>query len=178
MIDKKFGLMLVVLATSGCATAPITLNYAPSSTMSAEGNANIGDFKYLPGENNPKVKPNQIRNTAIGDIILEKNVDEYFETALFTESRFVGIKVGNSENEITGEINEFLVDDLGYSIDWTLDVNYKVSSKENVNCYEKSYIIEKNTAKFANPFGTLNEIMKLNIEKVFEDQEFLNCIAM
>lgn len=177
MIDKKLGLIFAVLALSGCATAPVTINYAPSSTMSAEGNVNIGDFKYLPGENNPKVKPNQIRNTAIGNIILEKNVDEYFETALFTESRFVGIKVGNSENKITGEINEFLIDDLGYSIDWTLDVSYKVSSKDNENCYQKKHIIEKNTAKFANAFGTLNEIMKLNIEKAFSDQEFLNCIV-
>ncbi|MEZ9102785.1 hypothetical protein AB4130_26010, partial [Vibrio sp. 10N.286.54.A9] len=105
-----------------------------------------------------------------------KSVDEYFEKAVFTESRFVGISVGKSDNELSGEIQEFLIDDLGYSIDWTLDVNYRVNSKGSSACYEKTYRIEKNTAKFANAFGTLNEIMKLNIEQAFSDQAFLDCI--
>ncbi|MGF1745111.1 hypothetical protein [Vibrio minamisatsumaniensis] len=177
MLYQKIGLSLAVLTLSGCATAPITLNYSPSSTMSVEGSIDVGDFKYLPGELNPEVKPNQVQNTAIGDIILEKNVDEYFEKVVFTESRFVGINVGGSQNEVSGEIQEFLIDDLGYSIDWTLDVLYRVKSKDSPNCYEKKQIIEKNTAKFANAFGTLNEIMKLNVEKVFSDPEFLDCIA-
>lgn len=72
----------VAVILTGCSSAPITLNYAPSSTMSVEGEVKVGDFKYLPGENNKNIKPNQIRNTAMGSILLEKNVDEYFETAL------------------------------------------------------------------------------------------------
>ena len=176
MLYKNFGAIIAVVALSGCSSAPITLNYAPSSTMSVEGSVNVGDFKYLPGEINPEVKPNQIRNTAIGNIVFEKNVDEYFEKAVFTESRFVGISVGKSENELSGEIQEFLIDDLGYSIDWTLKVNYRVNSKGHNTCYEKTHRIKKNTAKFANVFGTLNEIMKLNIEQTFSDQAFLDCI--
>ncbi|MGV2988223.1 hypothetical protein ACE1OE_11285 [Vibrio sp. E150_011] len=176
MLYKKIGAVIAVVVLSGCSSAPLTLNYTPSSTMSVEGNLNVGDFKYLPGEINPDVKPNQIRNTAIGDIVFEKNVDEYFESAVFTESRFVGISVGKSENELSGEIQEFLIDDLGYSIDWTLVVNYRVNSKGHSTCYEKKHRIEKNTAKFANAFGTLNEIMKLNIEQAFADQAFLDCI--
>lgn len=173
---KLAGILALVAITTGCANAPITLNYAPSSTMSVEGELKVGDFKYLPGENNPKVKPNQIRNTAIGDVLLEKNVDEYFETALFTESRFVGLKVNDSSNLVSGDIIEFLIDDLGYSIDWTLEVKYVVANDDNAECYNKVHKIEKNTAKFANPFGTLNEIMKLNIEQVFADPEFIACI--
>ncbi|MCG9622103.1 hypothetical protein L1D56_19350 [Vibrio diabolicus] len=177
MLHRKFGITIAILTLTGCSTAPITLNYAPSSTMSAEGSVNVGDFKYLPGEVNPDVKPNQIRNTALGDILFEKNVDEYFEKAVFTESRFIGIKVGNSQNEVFGEIREFLIDDLGSSIDWTLDVSYRVNSKGDRACYNKVHRIEKNTAKFVNVFGTLNEIMKLNIEQAFADQAFLDCIA-
>lgn len=176
MLHKKIGAVIAAVIISGCSSAPITLNYAPSSTMSVDGNLKVGDFKYLPSEINPKIKPNQIRNTAIGDVIFEKNVDEYFETAVFTESRFVGISVGNSQNELSGEIREFLMDDLGYSVDWTFDVNYRVNSKEHGTCYEKTHRIEKNTAKFVNVFGTLNEIIKLNIEQAFSDQAFIDCI--
>ncbi|MEZ9102782.1 hypothetical protein AB4130_25995 [Vibrio sp. 10N.286.54.A9] len=74
MLYKKIGAIVATVVLSGCSSAPITLNYAPSSTMSVEGSLNVGDFKYLPGEINPEVKPNQIRNTAIGDIVFEKSV--------------------------------------------------------------------------------------------------------
>ncbi len=167
----------IAVILTGCSSAPITLNYAPSSTMSVEGEVKVGDFKYLPGENNKKIKPNQIRNTAMGSILLEKNVDEYFETALFTESRFVGLDVKESENQLTGEIIEFLIDDLGYSIDWTLEVNYVMKKSDGSDCYNKIHKIAKNTAKFANPFGTLNEVMKLNIEEALKDEAFVGCVA-
>ena len=174
---RTLNAVVVALVISGCSSAPIVLNYAPSSTMTLEGEVKVGDFKYLPGENNKKIKPNQIRNTAMGSVLLEKNVDEYFETALFTESRFVGLKVKESENQLTGDIVEFLIDDLGYSIDWTLEVNYVMKKSDGSDCYNKTHKIEKNTAKFANPFGTLNEVMKLNIEEALKDEVFVGCVA-
>lgn len=179
MLNKKLGLLVVLLSAilTGCATPPHTLNYSPSSTMSVEGKLNVGDFKYVPGDENPKVKPNQIRNTALGNIYFEKNIDVYFETAVLTEARFVGIDVGKSTNVVSGEIIEFLIDDLGYSIDWTLTVAYKVSNENGSDvCYEATQTLEKNSAKFGNVFGTLNEVMKLNIEKVFQDEAFVACI--
>lgn len=174
---KLLGVIILAVIATGCAQAPITLNYAPGSTMSVDGELKVGDFKYLPAENNKRIKPNQIRNTAMGSVLLEKNINEYFETALFTESRFVGIKVKDSSNIVSGEIIEFLIDDLGYSIDWTLEVKYLIRTNEKSECYSKIQKIEKNTAKFANPFGTLNEVMKLNIEKAFSDAEFVSCIS-
>jgi hypothetical protein len=50
--------------------------------------SNVEDCEYLSDAKNFKVKTNKIRNTAIGIVILEKSVDEYFEAALFTEARF------------------------------------------------------------------------------------------
>jgi len=174
---RLLSVVTAALLLTGCANAPITLNYAPSSTMSVKGALKVGDFQYLPGkEGKKKVKPNQIRNTAMGEVLLEKNVDEYFESALFTESRFVGINVGDTNNVVSGDIIEFLIDDLGYSIDWTLDVKYIVKSADGSDCYNKVHKIAKNTAKFANPFGTLNEVMKLNIEQAFQDPAFQRCI--
>jgi len=165
------------LALGACATPPIVINYAPSSTMTVEGAMEVGNFKYLPGEK-PEVKPNQIRNTAMGEIVFEKNIDEYFKTALFVESRFVGIKVKKSDTVVSGEINDFLIDDLGYSVDWKLDVHYLVKKNGATEiCFDKTKLIEKNTSKFVNVFGSLNEIMKLNVEQLFSDKDFLACIG-
>lgn len=162
-------LFLAALAT-GCATPPLTLNYAPSSTMAVEGAMKVGDFRYVPGEGK-KVKPNQIRNTALGSVIFEKNINEYIETAIFTESRFVGIVQKESGPELTGQINEFLIDDLGFSVDWTLDIQYVIDG-----CYDRSHTLKKKTSKFNNVFGILNEVIKLNIEMLFSDPEFVACI--
>ncbi len=172
--------MIGTLLLGGCASTPLTLNYAPSSTKSVDGELKVGDFEYLPAKNeSDPVQPNQIRNTAMGNVIFEKNIDEYFETALFTESRFVGINVKNSNTIVSGQIREFLIDDLGYSIDWVLDVDYLVKREgDQEYCYSENHKIEKHTAKFGDVFGTLNEIMKLNIEEAFDDHEFVNCISV
>ncbi len=164
--------VLFILFFTGCADK-VVVNYAPSSTMVVKGNVKVGQFEYLPIEKF-KVQSNQIRNTAIGSIIFEKNINEYFRDAVFNESRLVGIKV-DGENQVSGEINDFLIDDLGFSVDWTLDVKYNVMKNGNL-CYSDNKILKKNTSKFINPFGTLNEVLKLNIEKVFKDIKFVECI--
>ena len=174
---KLVAAIMAAAVLAGCANPPLTINYAPSSTMSVAGEMEVGTFVYLPGKNNKKVKPNQIRNTAMGSILFEKNINEYFETALFTEGRFVGISMNQAEQTVSGSIIEFLIDDLGYSIDWTLEVNYVIQSKSTGNeCYSKVHKLEKNTAKFGDVFGTLNEVIKLNIEMAFADPEFVACI--
>lgn len=165
--------IVFILFFTGC-SQKMVLNYAPSSTMSVKGNIDVGEFSYLPVVTH-KVLPNQIRNTALGDVIFEKNIAYYYEKAFFNESRLVGINI-DGQNKITGEIKDFLIDDLGYSIDWKLVVDYKVTKEDGNICFKKEKTIEKNTAKFANAFGTLNEIMKLNIEEVFKDRQFVNCI--
>lgn len=144
--------------------------------MTVRGDEQVGSFRYLAAENG-KVKPNQIRNTAIGNIMPEKNIAEYFKTALFDESRFVGVKMGTGPI-VKGQINDVLIDDPGYSIDWTLDVGYQVlAADSSTPCYSDTKVLKKHTAKFANAFGTLNEVMKENIEKLFEDPAFVRCIT-
>jgi uncharacterized lipoprotein len=172
-MNKSLLLILVAsLILSGCASTPLTLNYAPSSTLSVEGQVAVGDFKYLPGQLNDKVQPNQIRNTAIGSVVFEKNIDEYIETALFLESRFVGIKLNDKAQSIHGEINEFLIDDLGFSIDWTLDIRYVLDG-----CYDETHVLNKKTDKFGDVFGNLNEVIKLNVEMLLDDAAFQTCIS-
>ncbi|GJL78510.1 MAG: hypothetical protein NPINA01_14990 [Nitrospinaceae bacterium] len=171
-------IIIFLVLLTGCSTKDIVLNYSPSSTMTVKGALDVGRFEYLPAKNND-IKPNQIKNSALGNVLFEKNIHEYFEAALFTEARFVGIEVNNSNASVSGEIREFFIDDLGFSVDWTLEVTYLVKKNgQRSNCYHKTKKIEKNTEKFANVFGTLNEIIKLNIEEAFKDMEFTECIRL
>lgn len=163
-------LIITLLSLTACATKPITYNYAPTSRLNVEGEMKVGDFKYVPGESG-QVKPNQIRNTALGSAIFEKNINEYIEGALFSESRVVGIKIVDVAPIIHGEINEFLIDDLGFNVDWTLDIRYVID-----DCYDETHRTVETTDKFGDIFGHLNTVIKINLEELLSDTVFQQCI--
>lgn len=142
--------------------------------MSANGSVIVTPFSYLPAVTG-KVKANQIQNTAIGNLYFDQNIDVMIHDAVFKELRFVGIKVDGSDRKLTGEIQEFLIDDLGYSVDWTLIVKYRVVTDSGV-VYESVKEVKRNTNKFANMFGSLNETIKFNVEELLKDQAFLAAI--
>jgi uncharacterized lipoprotein len=161
---------------AGCATKPLTMNYSPSSIMSAEGEVEVSDFRYIPGEGE-KVEPNQIRNTALGKIKFDKDIDQIIKESVFKELRFVGVTTKSEDTVLSGEIIEFLIGDLGYSIDWTLEIKYILKSKSTGDIiWESTKKTEKNTNKFGNVFGQLNEIIKTNIEELIKDEDFLSNI--
>ncbi|MCL1635977.1 hypothetical protein M2650_15240 [Luteimonas sp. SX5] len=165
----------MALALGGCASN-IPLNYAPSSVMSAEGALTVTDFRYLPAISG-KVKPNQIRNTAIGNAYFDQNVDVFFKDAVFKELRFVGMKLNDPNKVLGGEIDEFLIDDLGYSVDWTLRVKYVVTEAGTGKVmYESTKTTQRKTSKFANVFGALNETIKLNVEEAMKDPQFMAAV--
>lgn len=172
--------LLSVSMLSACVTAPLPVNYAPSSVMSAKGAVIVSDFKYLPPEKAPKEKPiatNQIRNTAMGEILIDRDVKVFVRDAVFSELRLVGIKVNEGSRVLRGEIEEFLIDDLGYSIDWTLRIKYELVNKGDQKVvYASVKNAQRNTAKFANAFGALNEIIKLNAEELIKDPDFIKAI--
>jgi uncharacterized lipoprotein len=171
--------VLLILALSGCATAPIPVNYAPSSVKSSAGSLFVSDFSYFPSSSisQNKVASNQIRNTAMGEIKIDRDVSKFIRDAVFSELRFVGIKTNDPSKVLSGEIEEFLIDDLGYSVDWTLRIKYiltDATSKKIVFSSTKN--TQRNTAKFANAFGALNETVKINVEQLIDDADFVNAI--
>jgi uncharacterized lipoprotein len=160
------------IALSGCVmnnTVPI--NYAPSSVLSASGSVTVTDFSYLPAQTG-KVQPNQVRNTALGSILFDQNVSTIFRDAVFKELRFVGVNMNSVNRKLSGEIQEFLIDDLGFSVTCTLRVKYQVTDKGGV-VYEQVKATQRTTGKFGNPFGAINETIKLNIEELIKDKDFL-----
>jgi uncharacterized lipoprotein len=151
------------------------INYAPSSVLSATGSVSVMPFTYLPAQNG-RVKQNQIRNTAMGTLLFEQNIDTIIKEAVFKELRFVGVKTDSPNIKLSGEVQEFLIDDLGYSVDWTLRVRYVVTKNDGTLSYDSLKNIQKRTSKFANVFGALNEIIKANIEELIKDEAFRNAI--
>ncbi|MGE9296858.1 MAG: hypothetical protein ACQKBV_11275 [Puniceicoccales bacterium] len=169
-------ILLVSLAAflTGCATDH-PLNYTPSSIMSATGSVSVGDFAYLPAEKG-EVDANQIRNTAIGSVKFEDPISDYYRQAVLTELRFVGININSNNHVLSGEVMEFLADDLGYSIDWTITVRYIVKSPQGAVLYDQTKTVERNTNKFSNVFTAMNESVKMNIEDLIKDPEFIQAI--
>ena len=172
-------LCAAILALSGCVSAPIPLNYAPSSVKSATGSLSVGDFRYLPAEAGaPKqLPPNQIRNTALGTIKIDKDVSVFVRDAVFAELRFVGVKTNDPVRILTGDIEEFLVDDLGFNVDWTMRVKYTLTDVASKSVtFSAVKTTQRKTAKFANPFGALNETVKLDVEQLLDDPDFIKAI--
>jgi len=168
--------LVSIVVLSGCASPPLDVNYAPSSAMSVEGTVDVGEYRYLPSENG-KVKPNQIRNSALGSILLDKDVAVLYRDSVFKELRFVGVNPHSADRTLKGEIIEFLIDDLGYTVDWTVQVRHQViETKDNKVLYDGTKTVKKKTAKYGNVFGTLNEVIKLSIEEVLTDAEFVAAI--
>jgi uncharacterized lipoprotein len=96
---------------------------------------------------------------------------------MLTELRFVGVKIDGSNRQLKGEIREFLIDDLGFSVDWTVDVNYVVTDKATGSVLYQTEKSKKNsTSKFANPLGAFNEQIKGNIEDLIKDPNFIKAI--
>ena len=175
-LQKKLVAIAIISAIllSGCATTTLPVNYSPSSIMTVSGAVAVAPFTYLPAING-KVAPNQIRNTAIGSAKFDQNIDVLIRDAVFKELRFVGVNVTDQDTKLSGEIQEFLIDDLGFSVDWTLTIKYFVTDSSGVR-YEAVKETKRNTSKFANVFGSLNETIKFNVEELLKDPAFSRAI--
>lgn len=174
-----FCLCIGVTALTGCANPPIPVNYAPSSVKSASGSLSVTEFTYLPSKakSAKPIASNQIRNTAIGEIKIDRDVSVFVRDALFSELRTVGVKTTDMSKILSGEIQEFLVDDLGYSADWTLRVKYSLMDAASKKVlYQSTKDTQRKTNKFANPFGALNETIKMNAEQLIDDPSFIKAI--
>ncbi|KAG0908101.1 hypothetical protein G6F32_016966 [Rhizopus arrhizus] len=70
-----------------------------------------------------------------------------------------------------------MVDELGMNIDWTLRVVYTVAEKSNGDVvYSAVKDIKRTTPKFLNVLGALNDLIRLNIEALATDPQFLAAI--
>jgi hypothetical protein len=169
---------MVAALLTGCAGPGVPTNYAPASIKSASGNLSVGSFQYVAKDRNGNpMAPDIIRNTALGTVRLDRSVATYVRDGVFAELRIMGVKVNDPAKVLTGVVEEFLVDDLGYSVDWTLRVKYTLTdSATKAVLYDAVKSTNRKTAKMVNPFGALNETLKLSAEQLVDDVTFTNAI--
>ena len=169
--------LLVPVVVAGCGPTFLTMTYSPSSMVSATGSVSISEFKYLPAERGT-VGPNQIKNTAIGSIVLSQSISGYFKDATFKEFRLIGIKVNDKDRLLTGEIFSFSIDDLGMSVDWELTVRYMLKNAQtNEVLYDSIKVVKRHTEKEPLTFNNnLNEVIRENIEALLHDDAFIKKI--
>lgn len=165
---------IILFLVSGCARIP--LSYSPGTINKISGSLSISDFKYVPAEIG-KVKPFQIRNKSMGSLKFDKNIDTFFKNAVIAELSSAGIKPGYNNLVLDGEIEDFLIDELSTSADWTLKVNYSVKNLQTgKTLYESTKITKRNVSKLASISRVVNEIIKLNIEELLKDVELVTTI--
>lgn len=163
-----------ILLLQGCARIP--LNYIPGSTGKVSGSVSVTNFKYLPAENG-QVKPFQIRNTALGKLKFDKNIDVYFKDAVAAELMHAGIRLDDRTCILGGEIEDFFIDELSSSVDWSLKVNYIVRNRQTGNVvYTSTKTTRREASKLVDLTVALNEMIKLNVEELLKDDAFIKAI--
>jgi hypothetical protein len=157
--------MLLVIGGSAC--APATVLYTPGSLATGHGDVRVDKFRYRPAESG-RVAPNQIANTAMGSLKISDNVDEYFSNALKSELKYAGFSLGRGDLTLTGVIEDFTADDIGYSIDWKLVVVYRLRHGDSV-VYEKPITVAHKASKFVEPLTGLNKSIRMSFDRLMED---------
>jgi len=150
ILNSRVVLAALSICLSGCA-GTIPVEYKTQSYMEIEkGKTSMGEFLYEPAEEG-KVKNNQLQNTAVGQVFVAEDVSEYVRRATAMELQNAGVEVkDDAATAVHANVHKFLLDDLGYSIDWSYSVTYKVIKQPNGEpIFEKKYTPDtRTTGKF------------------------------
>lgn len=167
---KKLFLLLLGCAVLTSCTTPITLVYTPGSLITGKGEIKVEPFKYVPAQKGI-VQPNQIRNTAIGSIQLNENIDQFVTNAILSEFKYAGYTIRSGKLTLFGEIREFLADDLGYSVDWTFDVDYDLRSDETgKSLITKAVHVSYRSDKFVGALNAVSLVIRSSFDDLMKDQ--------
>lgn len=140
-----------MLFLTACAGTLPTNSYVPQNYTKVAGILEIGEFTYQPFLDGKVSKPNQMQNTAIGQILLSMDVAEYIKRGTALELEKSGITLlSTAPVRLDGKIIEFMADDLGYSIDLRYSIQYRLIAKESGGIViDKIYIVpQKKVGKF------------------------------
>lgn len=161
-----------VAAWPVAAAAPFTITYHVKSIVELRGQVEVADFAYVPA--NPKHKPNQIPNTAIGSILLDKAVGAFLADGLRQELRTSGVSLlPGGRCKMTGTVKAIRDDDLGLDSDFSLTAAYIVTGPAG----EEVYAHEQQTAFMASKFGggpaSISKLFSDNINAVIGSDDFM-----
>lgn len=168
--------MMVTL--SGCGGVTLTLPYQPVTTAEVKGNVEVETFKYYPKDG---FAQNQVRNTALGKLYLTENVDDFITNAVRRELRqaTLSLKQG-AKCKLQGEINDFALDDLGYSVTYISNIHYTLSDNSGTALYDNIVDVNFKTSKFLVAqavFANVNKAISDNVDKFINDPVLQKAIA-
>jgi hypothetical protein len=165
---------------AGCAgTLPVA--YQPQNFVRYEGQADVGQFTYVPAKNG-NVAPNQIENTAVGSVYISADVADFVRRATALELEKTGVALSDrSPVQVYGDVLRFKIGDLGYSIDWTYCVRYRVTRKTDArDVVNAVYKVEKKTGKFglaADYTPSVNELILTAYDQFIRDERTRKVLA-
>lgn len=162
-----------LLMLVGC-SAWLPDEYQPGLQLKISGRVGLGTFTYSAADRG-EVEANQIRNTAMGSILLHQDIKDLYRDALSKEFTQVGIDLNDSRRLLNVEIQEFYLDDQGKIDNWRTIIDYTVEERGRTT-YQKVKEFRRSTEKFLDLFTPLNETMRLSIEALLKDPDFLAAI--
>ena len=115
------GLMLL----ASCSTSLPMDVYLPQNHIRYTGIVQMGEFNYIPYQRG-LVKSNRIKRGTGGGITLSKDIALLVERNTALELEKTGVSLGDSQLIITGEIQEFRVDDFGFNAEFSYLITYKL----------------------------------------------------
>jgi len=179
---KKLALISILMGLAGCSSElTLTLPYTPQTTEEMKGNVSVADFKYFP---KPGVRQDEIPDTAAGKILLTETVGQFVTKAVKREFHQAGLTESGHVCSLDGEINEFSVDALGFSVDYKSDIRYILYDRSQHVLFDNVEKVGFNASKFVTPeivISNLNKTIADNINKLLTDEEFkknvrLSCV--
>lgn len=156
-----FTLTLVFMFGTGCAVQLPTNSYTPQNYVRTSGKVDMGTFTYLPFLNGKVKKPNQIANTAAGQMFITTDVADFVKRGTALELEKSGIQLTpDSPIRLDANIIEFTADDLGYSVDWIYRVQYIIVDRaSDAKLFDKTFSpAPKKGGKFGNPIDYANVV--------------------
>lgn len=150
--------LATILLITGCSSTVNTMSmegyYRSQNFTQITSSVQLGEFTYAPAKTG-KVKESQPENTAIVSIYFDRSVAEMVKHFTAQELELTGIKVGSGNLTLLGNVKQLKIDDLGYSIDYSYTINYKIL-KNGLTVWDKDYSPAKVTvSKFdSNPDRT------------------------
>lgn len=165
--------LFFVLFLTGCAPK-IAIEYRPKTVLEYNGQVAVNNFGYFPKEG---VDLKQIPNTALGGgIILDEPIGHFVANAVRREFRQAGMSLKPGICRLDGEVNEILIDDLGFTVDYITDVRYILYDKDDKVLLDNNYRVNLDgMTKFVVAeviFQNINKMFSNNIKQLMENPQF------
>lgn len=168
------GVLIVVAAgVSGCSHTITLPPYTPISTEELSGAVSVNDFKYFPKGN---MAQDVIHTTTMDTVHVTDSVPAYITNAVKRELRQAGISIkSDSGCKLDGEVNDFTIDDLGWSATFKSDIRYILWDRDQKPLLDNTYQDSFKTDKFTAPelvLASINKMVSDNVGKLMSDPAF------